>query len=116
MFAAQLLSEPAAGSARTGHWSDDAKRALTQHWPEYMIEGFCLGMFMISVCTFAAVLEHSGIAGADERPCLPASIWNTVAFHRSDWKAAPVTALMVRPCEDGRFSIKRSITCLVCSS
>jgi len=58
MFAAQLLSQPAAASASTGHWSDNAKRALTQHWPEYMIEGLCLGMFMISACTFAALLEH----------------------------------------------------------
>src|SRR6516164_6932823 len=58
MFAAQLLLEPAAASARTGHWAKGAKRALAQHWPEYMIEGLCLGMFMISACTFAAVLEH----------------------------------------------------------
>src|SRR6516225_3693724 len=58
MFAAQLLSEPAATSARTGHWSTNAKRAFTQHWPEYMIEGSCLGMFMISACSFAALLEH----------------------------------------------------------
>src|SRR5215813_4790701 len=58
LFAAQLLHQPAAASARTGHWSENAKRALTQHWPEYMIEGLCLGMFMISACTFAAVLEH----------------------------------------------------------
>src|SRR3974390_979357 len=58
MFAAQLLSEPAAASARTGHWSKNAKRAFTQHWPEYMIEGSCLGMFMISACSFAALLEH----------------------------------------------------------
>jgi aquaporin Z len=58
VFTAQLLQEPAAASARTGHWSGNAKRALTQHWPEYMIEGLCLGMFMISACTFAALLEH----------------------------------------------------------
>jgi len=58
MFAAQLLSEPAATSARTGHWSKNAKLAFTQHWPEYVIEGLCLGMFMISACSFAALLEH----------------------------------------------------------
>ena len=58
MFAAQLLLEPAAASARTGHWAKGAKRALAQHWPEYMIEGLCLGMFMISACSFAALLEH----------------------------------------------------------
>lgn len=59
MFAAQLLSEPAAAGARPGHWSDNANRAFTQHWPEYMIEGLCLGLFMISACTFSAVLEHA---------------------------------------------------------
>ena len=58
MFAAQQLSEPAATSARTGHWSMNAKLAFTQHWPEYVIEGLCLGMFMISACIFAALLEH----------------------------------------------------------
>src|SRR5215469_13865877 len=73
LFTAQLLSEPAAAGARTGHWSDDAKRALTQHWPEFMIEGFCLGAFMISACTFTALLEHpaspvrTSVANADLR-------------------------------------------------
>jgi aquaporin Z len=73
MFTAQLLSEPAAASARTGHWSKNAKQAFTQHWPEYMIEGMCLGMFMISACTFSTLLEHPAspvrlsIASADLR-------------------------------------------------
>jgi aquaporin Z len=58
MFAAQLLSEPAAAGSLAGRWSNNAKQAFSQHWPEYMIEGLCLGMFMISACTFAAVLEH----------------------------------------------------------
>ena len=57
-FAAQLLDEPVAAQARTGHWTDNAKQALTQHWPEYMIEGLCLGTFMISACAFSALLEH----------------------------------------------------------
>src|SRR3974390_2224276 len=58
LFAAQLLDEPGAAQARTGHWTDNAKQALTQHWPEYMIEGVCLGLFMISACAFSALLEH----------------------------------------------------------
>src|SRR5262252_8038237 len=76
VFAAQLLSEPAAAGARTGHWSYDAKRAFKQHWPEYLIEGFCLGMFMISACTFAALREHPAspvrmsVANADFRRSL----------------------------------------------
>ena len=59
-FAAQLLSEPWTAGASAGRWSDNAKQAFSQHWPEYMIEGLCLGVFMISACTFAAALEHPG--------------------------------------------------------
>src|SRR5262245_30811564 len=32
--------------------------ALRQHWPEYLIDGALLGLFMISACGFAVVLEH----------------------------------------------------------
>jgi aquaporin Z len=32
--------------------------ALKHHWPEYLIEGVCLGLFMISAFTFATILEH----------------------------------------------------------
>src|SRR5262245_17112064 len=32
--------------------------ALKQHWPVYLIEGACLGLFMISAFTFGTLLEH----------------------------------------------------------
>jgi aquaporin Z len=32
--------------------------ALSQHWPEYLIEGWALGTFMVSAATFTALLEH----------------------------------------------------------
>src|SRR5215470_15656163 len=32
--------------------------ALAEHWPELLIEGALLGLFMISACLFAALLEH----------------------------------------------------------
>lgn len=32
--------------------------ALKHHWPEYLIEAVCLGLFMISAFTFGALLEH----------------------------------------------------------
>lgn len=32
--------------------------ALKQHWPEYLIEAACLGLFMISAFTFGTILEH----------------------------------------------------------
>src|SRR5262245_56612650 len=32
--------------------------ALKQHWPEYLMEGTCLGLFMISAFIFGTILEH----------------------------------------------------------
>lgn len=32
--------------------------ALRAHWPEYLIEATALGIFMVSACMFAALLEH----------------------------------------------------------
>ena len=34
------------------------KTALRDHWPEYLIEAGGLGLFMLSACLFAALLEH----------------------------------------------------------
>jgi aquaporin Z len=34
--------------------------ALRQHWPEYLIEAAGLGLFMVSACLFATLLEHPG--------------------------------------------------------
>jgi aquaporin Z len=31
---------------------------LRQHWPEYLIEAAGLGLFMVSACLFATLLEH----------------------------------------------------------
>jgi len=33
-------------------------RALAAHWPEYLMEGALLGLFMVSACLFTALLEH----------------------------------------------------------
>jgi hypothetical protein len=30
-----------------------------RHWPEYLIEGTQLGLFMVSACAFTILLEHS---------------------------------------------------------
>lgn len=32
--------------------------ALRRHWPEYVIEGACLGLFMVSAFAFGTILEH----------------------------------------------------------
>src|SRR5438105_4318082 len=34
------------------------RAALASHWPEYLIEGAALGLFMLSACTFGVLLEH----------------------------------------------------------
>ena len=34
--------------------------ALRQHWPEYLIEAWALGMFMVSAALFTALLEYPG--------------------------------------------------------
>ncbi len=34
--------------------------ALRTHWPEYLMEAAGLGLFMVSACLFAALLEHPG--------------------------------------------------------
>ncbi|MCI0748389.1 MAG: aquaporin [Verrucomicrobia subdivision 3 bacterium] len=33
---------------------------LREHWPEYLIDGALLGLFMVSACSFAVLLEHPG--------------------------------------------------------
>jgi len=39
-----------------------------RHWPEYAIDGLCLGLFMLSAATFATLLQH---------PSSPFSGWRT---------------------------------------
>ena len=36
--------------------------ALRQHWPEYLIEATCLGLFMVSACSFGMLFEHPSSA------------------------------------------------------
>ena len=43
--------------SKTGMWN-----ALKQHWPEYLIEAACLGLFMVSACSFGVLLEYPGSA------------------------------------------------------
>lgn len=50
-----------------------ARAALAGHWPEYLIEGWALGTFMVSAALFSTLLEypgsalHGAIADADLR-------------------------------------------------
>ncbi len=59
---ADLRRFASAASARP-HTTPDkagtlALRALQQHWPEYAMEAFGLGMFMLSACVFGVLLDH----------------------------------------------------------
>jgi aquaporin Z len=44
--------------ASTNQWSDRMFDALNEHWPEYLMEGAELGLFMISACAFTVLLYH----------------------------------------------------------
>jgi aquaporin Z len=44
-------ARPAAPAAR-------AQTRATFHWPEYLIEATCLGLFMVSACVFGTLFEH----------------------------------------------------------
>ena len=85
-FAAQLLDESVGAQAGTGHWTDSAKQAFTQHWPEYMIEALGIGTFMISACVFSVLLEHpaspvrTSVINADVRRFLAGLAMGTTAI------------------------------------
>ncbi len=55
------LDSPAAPSRRAPRHGV-LTAALRAHWPEYLIEGALLGLFMVSACVFTALLEHPGSA------------------------------------------------------
>ena len=46
----------------TRTWTQDAMSAATEHWPEYLIEAACLGLFMVSACSFTVLLQHPASA------------------------------------------------------
>jgi aquaporin Z len=39
-------------------WDGEARAAVREHWPEYLMEAGGLGLFMVSACLFATLLEH----------------------------------------------------------
>jgi aquaporin Z len=56
---ARVTDRPVVTTRATVPGSDaGALAALRQHWPEYLIEGAGLGLFMVSACLFATLLEH----------------------------------------------------------
>ena len=43
-------------------WTKGVISAAVKHWPEYLMEGACLGLFMVSACSFTVLLEHPASA------------------------------------------------------
>jgi len=52
-------------------WIHGAVSAATEHWPEYLIEAICLGLFMVSACSFTVLLQHPASA---IRQMLPSAV------------------------------------------
>ena len=50
--------EATSSAATPRSWLHSLIAAQTQHWPEYLMEAAGLGLFMISACTFAVILDH----------------------------------------------------------
>ena len=50
--------EATSPAATPRSWFHSLIAAQTQHWPEYLMEAAGLGLFMISACTFAVILDH----------------------------------------------------------
>lgn len=57
----EVMQEPVTGAetptARRTRLAG-AISAATNHWPEYLIEAACLGLFMVSACSFTVLLQH----------------------------------------------------------
>lgn len=52
--------QAAAGTRVAANGTSAALRALREHWPEYAIEAWALGTFMVSAAVFATLLEYPG--------------------------------------------------------
>ena len=52
------LDAPAETSGPAQHPTDVPSPQRTWHWPEYLIEAWALGMFMVSAAGFTVLLEH----------------------------------------------------------
>jgi len=56
-FKDELIQASAALTERKFEWRQSAS-ALRRHWPEYLMEAACLGLFMVSACSFTVLLQH----------------------------------------------------------
>jgi hypothetical protein len=57
----RILGQPATATDRQTAWRTrfaGVIPAATMHWPEYLMEAACLGLFMMSACSFTVLLHH----------------------------------------------------------
>jgi len=56
--------------------------ALRAHWPEYLIEAACVGLFMVSACSFTVLLQHPGSTVPGDFECVWAATdyWHCHGF------------------------------------
>jgi aquaporin Z len=69
--------------------------AIKLHWPEYLIEAWCLGTFMVSACVFGVVLFN---------PSSPLSSWNAMLRNVLMGTAMGTTAVAIIRSRLGRRS------------
>jgi len=55
-----LVQAASASIATRENTTAKAASALRNHWPEYLMEAACLGLFMLSACSFTVLLQHPG--------------------------------------------------------
>src|SRR5205085_8264968 len=53
------------------------RQALQRHWPEYAMEAFGLGLFMLSACAAGAILDYPG---SPVRQAIPDATMRRVLF------------------------------------
>src|SRR6266540_1713643 len=61
---------PAQATPQQAPISETMLSSIKHHWPEYLMESWALGTFMISACVFGVLLEHpaSPVSQAIENP------------------------------------------------
>jgi aquaporin Z len=59
----EVMQEPPTGAEMPTDfhtWFTGAISAAPRHWPDYLMEAACLGLFMVSACSFTVLLQHPG--------------------------------------------------------
>lgn len=60
MLTQHVTNGAAKSASHAPHALSTMRSALNQHWPEYLMEGAELGIFMVVACVLAAVIDYAG--------------------------------------------------------